>query len=376
MRAASLMLVAFIGAGLGHGEAENWRDDLRYMAQEMPKRHRNLFHTTTRERFDAAVRQLDGRIPRLERHQIIVEMARIVATVGDGHTAVQGLLYGDKVGFRYYPIALYLFKDGLFVYAAAPPYSSTVGWKVTRIGKAAADDAARAVSDLVCRDNEMAIKERVPLLLTTPEILHAVGLIDDMERASFVVEREGKTETLELKPVEGPRPSNDNWALGQRFSRLPDWVDARDPSSPVPLWLRRPEDYFWFEYLDDSKTAYVQYNDVSDKTGETVAAFSKRLFAFVESHPVERLVLDLRWNTGGNNYLNKPLLLGLIKSGQVAQRGKLFVLIGRRTFSAAQNLVNDLEAYTSAVFVGEPTAGRPNFYGDPARIVLPHSGIT
>src|SRR5262245_57631279 len=227
MRAASLMLVAFIGAGLGHGEAENWRDDLRYMAQEMPKRHRNLFHTTTRERFDAAVRKLDARIPHLERHQIIVEMARIVAMVGDGHTTVQGLLYGDKVGFRYYPIALYLFKDGLFVYAAAPPYASAVGCRVTRIGKASAEDAARAVSDLIFRDNEMAIKERVPLLLTTPEVLHAVGLIDDMESARFVIEREGRTDTLELTPVEGPRPSNDNWALGQRFSRLPDWVDRK-----------------------------------------------------------------------------------------------------------------------------------------------------
>ena len=58
------------------------------MAQEMPRRHRNLFHTMTRAQFDAAVAALDERIPSLERHQIIVEMARIAAMVGDGHTNV------------------------------------------------------------------------------------------------------------------------------------------------------------------------------------------------------------------------------------------------------------------------------------------------
>src|SRR5688572_391776 len=56
--------------------------------------------------------------------------------------------------------------------------------------------------------------------------------------------------------------------------------------------------------------------------------------------------------------------------------GKLFVLIGRSTFSAAQFLVNDLEQYTDAVFVGEPSGGKANSYGDSRKITLPHSGLT
>ncbi len=356
-------------------DAEKWREDLRVMAQEMPKRHKNLFHTMTREQFNEAVKNLDERIPSLARHQIIVELARIVAMVRDGHTGVQGFFYGSKVGFRYYPINLYLFKDGLFVYAADPQYANVVGGRVVRIGNASAAEAINAVKDLVFRDNEMTIKERVPLLLTTPEILNAVGLIDDMTNARFVIERQGKRQTVELKPVNSQRPANDNWALGQRFSKLPGWIDARGASSPNALWLKSPENYFWFEYLADSRTVYVQYNDVSNKDNETVADFARRVFAFVDTHPVDRFVLDLRWNTGGNNYLNKPLLLGIIKSNQIDQRGKLFTIIGRRTFSAAQNLVNDLEKYTNTIFVGEPTAGNPNFYGDAVSNELPNSQI-
>jgi tetratricopeptide (TPR) repeat protein len=363
-------------ARLSQTEVEKWRQDLRYMADEMPKRHKNLFHTMTREEFTSAVRDLDRRIPNLSRDEVIVGITRIVAMVHDGHTGVRGLLYGAQIGFHYYPLGLYLFQDGLFVYAADPQYAGVVGGRVIKIGNHTTEQAIAELKSLVFRDNEMTIKERVPLLLTTPEILHAVGIIENIDTASFVVKQRDKQVRVEVKPVKGPRPSNDNWALGQRFSRLPGWIDVRD-TAPVatPLWLKQPENYFWFQYLEDSRTIYVQYNDVANKADETVADFAKRLFAFVDAHPVDRFVIDLRWNTGGNNYLNKPLLLGIIKSPKVDQRGKLFAIIGRRTFSAAQNFVNDLQNYTNVLFVGEPTASNPNFYGDATTIVLPNSAI-
>ena len=74
-------------AGISAAEAEKWREDLRVMAEEMPKRHRKLFHTMKREQFETAVKSLNERIPSLTRNQVIVELTRIVAMVQDGHTA-------------------------------------------------------------------------------------------------------------------------------------------------------------------------------------------------------------------------------------------------------------------------------------------------
>ena len=196
---------------------EQWREDLRYMAQEVPKRHKYLFHTMTRQQFDDAVRKLDERIPLLARHQTIVELGRIVAMVEDGHTSIN-FLFDSKIGFRYYPVALHLFKDGLFVYAADGQYATAVGARVVKIGNASAEQALNAVRDLIARDNEMGFKDNAPLLLTTPEVLHAAGLIDNMEKAQFVVERQGQQTVIELKPMPAPRPNGDNWALGRNFS--------------------------------------------------------------------------------------------------------------------------------------------------------------
>src|SRR4029453_12489274 len=63
-----------------------WRQDMSYLAKELPQRHKNAFHTASKEKFDAAVRELDAAIPKLQSHEVIVGMMRIVAMVGDAHT--------------------------------------------------------------------------------------------------------------------------------------------------------------------------------------------------------------------------------------------------------------------------------------------------
>jgi tetratricopeptide (TPR) repeat protein len=355
-------------------EAARWREDLRYLAQEMPRQHRNLFHTMTREQFDAAVARLDSRIPTLARHQIIVEMERIVAMVGDGHTNISPTR-DPKIGFRALPIKLYLFKDGLFIRSATRENAGLAGARVVKIGRATADEAYQAARDLVGRDNEMDAKFFAPQLLAMPEVLHSLGLSDSADAARFTIEQDGKQREVTLSPY-GPAemmPADTDFTWINR----PDWVDARATSDTATtlIWLKDPADKFWFKFLPASKTLYVQFNQVGNKDTETIEAFAERLTALIRPGLVDRLVLDLRLNRGGNGALNRPLLRALIGS-RLDQRGKFFTLIGRSTFSAAQFLINDLERLSNTIFIGEPSGGKANSYGDSRKITLPNSGIT
>jgi peptidase S41-like protein len=359
------------GGVVSQAEAEKWREDLRHMAREMEARHKNLFHTTTRAQFESVVKKLDERIPTLARHQIVVELARIAASVGDGHTNVAPTR-DPKIGFRTLPLKLYLFKDGLFVRAAERGYAELLGARVIKIGDATPEESFARAREIIGRDNEMDVKFFAPLLLAMPEVLHALGLSSSPDAAQFTFEKNGRRQTLTFKPA-GPfellPPDTD-------LSWLPkeNWVDMRD-GSPAPLWLKDPKNKFWFEQLPNSTVVYVQINEVNNKTDESLADFSKRLFAFVEANDVEKLVLDLRLNRGGNGSLLRPLVLGLIKS-KVNRPGHLFVLMGRSTWSAAQFLLNRLENYTDVLFVGEPSGSKGNHFGDSRRITLPNSGIT
>jgi hypothetical protein len=273
-------------------------------------------------------------------------------------------------------VKLYFFKDGLFVRSATREHAGIVGARVVRIGRLATDQVYEAVRELIGRDNEMNARYFAPFLLVMPEILDAIGAIDDPENAPLLLEQNGVRTVAVLRPSGlapmMPSDTDVSWAPEA------GWEDMRGRDGPrTPLWLRGdPRDYMRLEYLPGSRTAYVQFNKVGDEAEETIAAFAGRLRAFVDSGAVDRVVLDLRLNRGGDGTLNRPLLLSLIRSRKLEGPGRLFVLIGRSTFSAAQFLVHDLEAYTDAVFVGEPTAGKPNSYGDSRRITLPNSGIT
>ena len=352
-----------------------WRDDLAYLARELPRRHKDLFHTMRREQFDSALAVLDRKLPGLARHQVIVELARIVALAGDGHTNIAPTR-DPKIGFHTYPVKLYFFKDGLFIRSAAKAHADLVGAKVVRIGRLTADEAYLAVRGLVGRDNEMNARFFAPFLLAMPEVLHAVGAIDQPDAVPLLLEQAGTRTVAVLRPsgLAPMMPSDTDVSWMQEDG----WMDMRGPDGPrTPLWLRGdPRVPLRLEYLAGSRTAYVQYNKVADAPGETIADFAVRLRTFVDSAAVDRVVLDLRLNRGGDGTLNQPLVRSLIRSPRLEVPGRLFVVIGRSTFSAAQFLVHDLEEYTDAVFVGEPTAGKPNSYGDSRRMILPNSGIT
>jgi hypothetical protein len=371
LAALALLLAPAASAQSQSLTADQWRDDLRVLAAEIQARHRNAYHKISKEELEAAVKRLHDRIPSLSDREVKVELVRIVALVGDGHTGVHRYPFGPMFGFRFYPVALHHFADGVFVRAAAPAYAEVVGGRVVSIDGTPIDDAIRAVAPLVARDNDMSLRLYAPLLLSVPEIASAAGVVMNMEAARLEVEKDGARRTVTLAPttdVTFVRPYSGFW-------KGPDWVDARDRATePAPLWIKDVGNAHWFEYLPDSRTVYVQYNEVSNKPDETVAAFAARLFDFVAKTPADRIVFDLRWNGGGNNYLNRPLLLGLLKS-KLDERGKVFVITGRHTFSAAQNFVNTFERFTNAIFVGEPTGASPNHFGDASAFTLPNSKI-
>jgi tetratricopeptide (TPR) repeat protein len=366
-----LILIFILAASVtvcGASRTDEWREDLQYLAKELPLKHPNAFHAVSRDDFQSAVTKLDKQIPDMTRNQILVSLMRIVSMIGDGHTSLSPL-YEPSIGFHYFPVELYLYKDGLFVQKAAPEYKELAGARVLSIGNATVEQALQAVSTLIPHENDMGIRAFGPLYMDMPEVLHALGLTTDDESARFVFEINGKRVEKTLHSAGTIIPMHSGGPIN-----TVGWNNAS--VGRTPLYLKERLNPYRYEFLPDSGTLYVQYNQVRDKDDEPVAAFCNRVFTFVESHDVEKFILDVRLNHGGNNYLNKPLLLGLIQSRKINQRGKLFVVIGRGTFSAAQNLVNEIEKYTNAIFVGESTAENVNFYGDHEPITLPHSKIT
>jgi Peptidase family S41 len=225
--------------------------------------------------------------------------------------------------------------------------------------------AYAAVKTMISRDNEQGVLYWAPQYLVMPEILQALGLIQDMEAVPITLES-GATVTLHpLGPAAMRPPDSD-----MTWSRRQDWIDARGESDL--LWLRDAKSPVRMEVVAGTKTLYVQLNQISDQ----LTKFAEAMRQKIESDGMDRLILDLRLNRGGNGDYNVPVVRAIIQSQRIDQDGRLFCIIGRGTFSAAQSLANQLEKYTHVTFVGEPSGSKGNAFGDSRKIILPNSGIT
>jgi len=341
-----------------HLTAEQWCEDLDHLAGAIRRQHRHPFHSVSSDAFGSAVRALDARIPSLAAHEVTVELARLVALIGDGHTALR---LSDVSTFRRYPLTIERYSDGLAVRAVVREHATAAGVRLLAIDGMPAWEAYEAMRPLISRDNEMGVWAVAPELLTIPEVLHARGVVEDMAQASFTVELRGGERTELLHPIE-------------RLAS--DLVDASDGAvAPTPLWLTRSPEENGFDFVPEDRALYMAFNRVRDGADESLAAFFDRAFALIEREAVERLIIDIRLNHGGDNRLNRPLVHHLIRRDGINRWGALFVIIGRRTFSAAMNLAVDLEHHTRALFVGESTGSSPNHYGEDAEAVLPRSGL-
>ena len=347
--------------------AESWREDLAVFQRELPRVHKNLFHSMTREDFDDSVARLAARAGELDDDSIVVALARIVARVGDGHTHID---FSDPaLGFHVLPLRLTIYPDGLYVDAAAREYAGLVGRRLTRIGSVTASEALERAGQITPADNDSGRKAHVTLTLIIPELLHGLGVTATASSVDLTVEG-GRT--MEVKP--------------RRFldQETVEVVDALEASRTAPLYLkefapglpRRAMKNFWYEYLPASRVLYVQFNAVYWSDDGSPGSFFGKLLEFADRNPVEKLVIDVRQNGGGNNTLILPIIRGIIKRDALNQRGRLFAIIGRQTFSAAQNFVNHLQKHTNVLFAGEPSGGSPNHFGDPRPVKLPRRGLT
>lgn len=337
------------------GTGAAWRADLRYLEDEIRRLHPRFREAPLPAAFMRVRRDLDRRADALPAPRIVVEMQRLLATLGDGHTLVWP--FGMRTGeLKRLPVSLWWFDDGFSVVDSA--YPEFVGARVLRIGNLDADQAARAIEPYVSRDNPMQVRWATPLYLVLTNYLEAIGAVTTRDSAELLLQTTsgaGKPVTLRAIAVDPERLE----------TKLP-------PSKAGPEFLRRVSESFWSSRLGGG-TVYVQLNAIADAPKQSLAQFAKELRGELQKSATPHLILDLRNNNGGEASLADELLRTLIAYD--AAGGRIWVAIGRVTFSAAETLAARLDQWTGATFVGEPTGSRPNHFGNEAQFVLPHSGV-
>ena len=102
-----------------------------------------------------------------------------------------------------------------------------------------------------------------------------------------------------------------------------------------PRYLRHRDRNYWFEYLPAEQVMYFQFNSSLNGGDETIPQIGERLIKELEEKPVKALVVDMRFNGGGNLDIGESTMEKLRAHPKLQGKNKLFVITSANTFSAA-----------------------------------------
>ena len=237
------------------------------------------------------------------------------------------------------------------------------GTKVTGIDELGIDDAYDQVVTVISHDNPHWARFRSPQFLVGNEILRTLG-INREDRAEFRFESVTGNE-FSIPLVAAP--------IAEVSTVLYAPVEE---TGDTPLHLRNPGLNYWFAWIPERRLIYVKYNVCRDSPTEDFAAFTKRLFTLADRERPEKLVVDMRNNSGGSSAVINPLIDAIRARSWLDQPDRLFVITGPQTFSSAVLKALTFRRSTRATLVGEPTGGNANVYGEVRSFVLPKRRVT
>ncbi|MBL0085234.1 MAG: hypothetical protein IPP44_00735 [Ideonella sp.] len=325
-----------------------WRDDIDHFARELPKRHKDLFLHLDKATFEADISRLQNDLPKLDDSSIGLRLQQLTAKVGDLHTRVVWK------GEARYPLSLAQFGDHMFVTAvASEEYRRLLGAKLVGIGGKSARHAMSAAMTLVSAENMYAVMALLPSVLVNGEAVAFLGMSDGPDSADFHFETGDASMAMRLRSNKSI--SSAAWIQGQ---------------AKTPLHASHSGEFYWSQYIADSRALYVNYSRCEERKDLPFASFAEDVGKAIDQLDLDRVVIDVRVNSGGNEAVIRPLVSEL-KRRQI----KIFVLIGRRTFSSAFGNALTMKEQLGAVLVGEPTGQKPNAFGETRSFELPHSGL-
>ena len=345
-------------SSLDEVSGDQWADDLRFLDAGLRARHPDPFHAGGEAAYTAILSQLQADAEGAPAGKSLADgmvtgIARLLATIGEGHTAL------NASPDAYFPLVTRWFGTGA---ARAAPRGAGPRGRLSR-ARLRADRGGRPVARRgapapgrvpVGRSPQRPRPERAGALIN-PRIARGLGLAD--ATGLTVTLRRADPSTFDLTVPE---------VAAADLALIDIWTGS---SAPRSLPYRHLGVARWYEVIDG--TLFVQYNSCDlDAYG-----FFQGIVDELGDGRVDRLVVDLRRNGGGNSLPGTWFAKAVAGIRTVNRPGGIYVLVGPRTFSSAMMMAVDFMHHTEALFAGEPLAERVDMWGEVKRFALPASGL-
>ena len=351
------------------------REDLAYLRNTWAPLDKS-FGTRQRAVFEAIVGATAARLDTISSTDFELEIARAVAVSHNGHTlSVLG------PAFHGLPLEMEWFADGLYITRVEPAFAPILGAKINKMGALTPEQALSRTAPFIS-GTDQRILAMSPSYLRLLEVLHKIGATADAASVELSIRlRDGTGRILTMKAAGSANPDP---AWGPWLSLIPadasepgQWLQVLDGVGKRPLTYQSPVDVSTAWVGDNNRVLYVRSNRIFSPDPTKAFDVPIKLFDILQHDIVERrpqyVIVDLRFNPGGN-YLNAAFFAQALPR-LLPSNGKVFILVGRNTFSAAIVTAAILKGQgrQHAVLVGETMGDAGSFWAEGGEVTLPNS---
>ncbi|MFA9216422.1 MAG: hypothetical protein ACEQSK_04870 [Sphingomonadaceae bacterium] len=251
--------------------------------------------------------------------EFLVILLRIAAFADNGHDYFdngQGWWPAARL-----PLTLAAFPDALLVTHAPPGQADLVGARIAAIDGLPTEALLRQLHDYFGGPPNY-VRWSGMWAIETAQILHAMGLARRADSLQLTLHRrDGRRITRRIAFV--PYAA---WAGGNRMHSL-----QREPgNAPQPLYLQQPDQLFRRLRLPEADALYLQFRSHTGSAAEPILPFIAAATQELADRGARNLILDLRFDSGGNSELSMALMETIARSVS----GKIYIITGEHTFSA------------------------------------------
>ncbi|PWL57154.1 MAG: hypothetical protein DBY34_09425 [Oscillospiraceae bacterium] len=323
-------------------------EDLDLFTSTLEENHKNLYANISKEEFQAEVEQVRAELPGMSEGQFYYSLRRLLSLVGDAHTSL-GFTDSNYRHLTALPFAVMYFEDGWHLMMLEEQNQQYLGYRLLAIDGTPIDEVYAKAKTIMSYENESWARQQFSNTINFLDALKYLGIVgEDADSITLTIQK-GEGSPEETLPLKGMNEE-------EIFAAAILQVERRETPATAARGYYRTLD------LGDG-AFFLQYNTCQEAEDLPMAEFVELTSDALCAGQYTKVILDLRYNTGGDSRIFEPMIekLGELKEQQGFQ---VYVLIGRNTFSSA--IINSIQAQEAldAVLVGEQTGGSVNGYGE------------
>ena len=321
-------------------------EDLSYLFDTLEAKHKNIYSNISKEDFLKEKDRIAGLTPTMSDAEFYYSLKYLLSLIGDAHTSMR-YTESHYSFLNFIPFKVLKFDDDWRFVTLEKENEKLLGAKLVAINGVFIEDIFEKSKSIMSYDNLAWVEGQFSNTINTRESLEFLGVVKKDEPIIFTIKTDdGLEHKIDFKSM------SQNEVLSAEIVKLEPYNSPK--TSPSGNYRVLPL---------DKNNLFVQYNLCQEASDLSMKKFVNIVNKDLNNNNYETVIIDLRYNPGGNSQIFEPMI-DMLKKYKKAKNIKVYTLISGKTFSSGIINAVQIKKELDSTLIGKPTGGSVNHFGE------------